>query len=418
MKNKTAKKFFAYVAKHFPVMCASGAFPLMPPVSDSSKWMDRLDDLSSKGIERHLTVLNGFKTDFLTAADRAAGQEEKAEALALALSVSGAITELHDIRAWERAPEHYLLVAFTGLEQAADMPAKSDRLRQKRFIKRLRSIPALLEYAPGNIETISATSRATSQTMIRDCARYLTELGKHQLGRAGKAPHYLADALESLKEYDRFVTSRTETPDNEGPSFQHITKDVFGTDKTPQDILALAEEEIERRRQSLHWLQTEIGGGDWKTLYNEYQGPPTDNLEALDLIVREIHRLRSFVQNGPLAGTFADTGLRVDPQPLHMASTLRPIHLDPALGAWENESSRCYVSPQLFSGNRFRDTPDRLARMRKEFPFMAAAQTYPGRHLLDSQRRLLGDSPLSQVTNPLFMAGWLAFSENLLEELG
>jgi uncharacterized protein (DUF885 family) len=56
--------------------------------------------------------------------------------------------------------------------------------------------------------------------------------------------------------------------------------------------------------------------------------------------------------------------------------------------------------------------------MRKEFPFMAAAQTYPGRHLLDSQRRLLGESPLSQVTNPLFMAGWLAFSENLLEELG
>ena len=45
-------------------------------------------------------------------------------------------------------------------------------------------------------------------------------------------------------------------------------------------------------------------------------------------------------------------------------------------------------------------------------------ETYPGRHLLDSQRRALGESPLSQITNPLFMAGWLAFAENLLDELG
>ncbi len=49
---------------------------------------------------------------------------------------------------------------------------------------------------------------------------------------------------------------------------------------------------------------------------------------------------------------------------------------------------------------------------------MAARQSYPGRHLLDSQRRALKDSPMSQVTNPLFTAGWLSFAENLLDELG
>ncbi len=49
---------------------------------------------------------------------------------------------------------------------------------------------------------------------------------------------------------------------------------------------------------------------------------------------------------------------------------------------------------------------------------MTARQTYPGRHLLDTQRRALNDSPLSQITNPLFVAGWLALAENLLDELG
>ena len=115
---------------------------------------------------------------------------------------------------------------------------------------------------------------------------------------------------------------------------------------------------------------------------------------------------------------FNDSGLNIVPQPLHRASTLRPIHYDPALGAWDAEPSRCYVSPQLFMGRGFRDNPARLARIRREYIFMTARQTYPGRHLLDSQRRALGDSPLSQMTNPLFMAGWLAFAENLLEELG
>jgi len=138
----------------------------------------------------------------------------------------------------------------------------------------------------------------------------------------------------------------------------------------------------------------------------------------LDAVIREIHRLRGFVHETGLPGVFADTPLRIEPQPLHLASTLRSIHHDPAIGAWENEPSRCYISPQIFSGRGFRDDPIRLARVRKEFPFMAASQTYPGRHLLDSQRRALGDSPMAQVTNPLFMAGWLAFAENLLEELG
>ena len=417
MKNKIAKKFFAYLAKHYPVMCASGAYSMMPPVTESSKWLDRLDDVSRRGILTHVDSLLAFRRDFLAAADKTKDPAERAENLALALSAGGAATELDGNRQWERSPEFYLQVAFTGLEQAADMPAKNDKVRQKRFIKRLRAIPALLANAPENIEATTSTSRATSQTMIRDCARYLTDLGRHELGQAGKAPRFLAEGLDALRDFDRFVTSRPEVPDSEGPTFETMAELVLGTDRTAHQIAALAETEFERRLDALRGLEARIGG-DWKAIYEAYQGPDVDNLEPLDLIIREIHRLRSFVQNGPLSGAFVDAGLRIDPQPLHLASTLRPIHYDPALGAWEDEPSRCYVSPHLFSGNRFRDNRVRLARVRKEFPFMAATQTYPGRHLLDAQRHSLGDSPLSQTTNPLFMAGWLSFSEDLLDELG
>jgi len=418
MKNKLAKKFFAYVAKHFPVMCASGAFSLMPPVAEAAKWLDRLDDLSRDGIIRHVAILNGFKNDFLAAEARAATPQEKAEARALALSAGGAVAELDSFRTWEHEPDFYLLVAFTGLEQAVDLPAKSEAVRQKRFIKRLRAIPGLLAHAPNNIETTSIGHRGASQTMIRDCARYLTELAGQPLGKGGKASKFLSEALEALKNYDRFVSAITEVPDQEGLPFDQLLENVLGTSKTPQAIYDMACEEFEHRLQSLQWLASRIGGNDWKALYQQYPGPPTDGLESVDLIVREIHRLRIFVQEGPLANVFAESALRIDPQPRHLASILRPIHHDPALGAWENEPSRCYVSPQLFSTNRFKDDTGRIASRRKGFPLLAATETYPGRHLLASQRLTLDDTPLSQVTNPLFTAGWLAFAENLLDELG
>lgn len=392
---------------------------MLPPATGAAKHLDRLDDLSRRGLTRHVADLNGFRDDFLSLAAKEQSPEGKAQAHALALSAGGAATELQAVLDQARGPGLYLQVAFTGLEQAADLPAANDRERQKRFVRRLRDIPELLAHAPDNVETVTPAGRAAAQTMIRDCARYLTDLGNSELGRAGKAPRHLQDALMALKEFDRFVTSRPETTENRGPSFEERLTAVLGTDWSAEAILDVAREEFDRRLDSLLWLQGEIGNGrTWQQLYDGYAGPDTENAEPLDAVIREIHRLRKFVHEDALPGVFADTPLRIEPQPLHLASTLRPVHHDPALGAWDNEPSRCYISPQIFSGRGFRDDPVRLARVRREFPFVAAKQTYPGRHLLDSQRRSLGDSPMAQVTNPLFMEGWLAFAENLLEELG
>ena len=176
MKIKLAKKYFAYVSKHFPVMCASGAFPLLPPVTDAAKHLDRLDDLSKKNISRHVVALNTFKQNFLNAADKAKTPEQKAQAHALALNAGGAAAELDSVRTWAKEPGLYLQVAFTGLDQAADLPARNEKERQKRFIKRLRDIPLLLAYAPDNIEAVSTASRGAAQTMIRDCGVSLESL--------------------------------------------------------------------------------------------------------------------------------------------------------------------------------------------------------------------------------------------------
>ena len=122
MKIKAAKKYFAYLGKHFPVMCTSGTFPLMPPVAEATNHLDRFDDLSKKGITKHVAKLIKFQRDFELAEAKAETHAERATARALALSASGVIIELDSIRTWEKAPGLYLQVAFTGLDQAVDLP--------------------------------------------------------------------------------------------------------------------------------------------------------------------------------------------------------------------------------------------------------------------------------------------------------
>jgi hypothetical protein len=349
----------------------------------------------------------------------AASLEEKAQASALALSASSVITELHSIRTWEKDPELYLQIAFIGLKQASSTPAKSEKIKQRRFLKRLKSIPSFLNLAPKNIEAISQSNRAIAQTMIRDCARYLTEIGKNELSTTEKTQIHLATALAALKDFDKFVTSRPEVPESGGPPFALMAKNVLGTNKKPEEIYAIAEKEFNLRLKTLKDICSEIETkADWKNIYAKYEGPNCEKKKAEDVLIREIHRLRGFILDSALPGVFSDSGLSIDSQPLYQASTLRPIHYEAALGTTDEEPSRCYVSPQIFTGRGYREDPLKLARIRREFIFMTASQTYPGRHLLDSQRRTLGSSPLAQITNPLFMAGWMAFAENLLEELG
>jgi len=417
MQTKLVGKYFSYLAKNFPVMCTSGVFQLMPPVSDAAKYLDSYDDLSSKGIAKHVDKLRRFQKEFTEATARAGTVQERSVGEALCLSVSCVLAELDIIRTWEKSPALYLQVAFIGLEQATILPSKTERLREKRLTKRLKAVPSFLALAQANIESVSTSERALAQTMVRDCARSLSALGESDLGKVGKRPRMLADCMVALRDFDRFLATQQEIPDQEGPSFAIMAAEVLGTGKTPHQIYELAKEEFSKRLEILQKIQSDTGV-DWQTALAEYDGPAENGMEAQDIVVREIHRLRAFVFETALPSVFTDSSLRIEPQPLHQASTLRPIHYAPALGAWAEEPSRCYVSPLIFTGRGFRDNPTRLKRIKREFVFMVARQSYPGRHLLDSQRRTMGNSPLAQITNPLFTHGWLAFAENMLEELG
>ena len=58
-----AEHYFDYLAKTFPIMCASDEFHFMPRAETAINQLNRIDDLSSKTIKDAIQTVKTFKDD-------------------------------------------------------------------------------------------------------------------------------------------------------------------------------------------------------------------------------------------------------------------------------------------------------------------------------------------------------------------
>lgn len=418
MKTGLIKRYFTYLAKAFPVLCASGDVPFLPAAAEAANQLDRLEDFSPRSVERHIGKLSAFLRDFEKVIDSNIGMEHEL-GKAMAGNVRGVLLELSVLESWRKDPSLYLKTAFTGIHHALTLPAKNERTRTRRAIKRLRAVPAFLAQVVENIETVTPVTRATSQTMIRDCARYLQEIEESPtLQTDSKSPQLLQDCLNMLREVDRHISSRHVVEEREGPGLDTILEQGFGTDKKVDKIFEAAESEWRDAGDSLSRLAGELGVQDWREAYEEYQGPGDADADTLELFQAEVERLRTFFHTSAFGGLVPDLALTLGESPSYMASLRRAAHYCAPLAPADADSARLMIIPHAFSGRGFRESTARLRRARKELTFIAAQETVPGSHLM-ACRRLLSDNPIvAQLRNPLVANGWRAFGEQLLLETG
>lgn len=418
MKQGIIKRYFAYLAKAFPVLCASGDFRFLPAAAHAHKLLDRLEDFSQKTVERHIAKLSGFLRDFEKQAERTIGGDHEM-AKAMVTNVRGVLLELSESKSWEKDPALYLKTAFTGIHHALALPAKNDRERTRRTMKRLRAVPAFLGQVEQNIEAVTPVSRAQAQTMIRDCARYLQVVGAiPALQNEKKSSQFLEDCLNKLKEFDKFITTRPQVEESEGPGLETVLKDGFGTPKSVHEIFEMADAEWRSARANLQEISTELGSADWRNAYEEYQGPGDAEGGTLALFETEVRKLREFFGTTAFKGLIPELDLELGESPAYMASLRRAAHYCAPLAAQDGGAARLMVIPHAFSGRGFREDTARLQRARKESMFIAAQETVPGSHLMASRRLLSEDLIVSQLRNPLVADGWRAFGEQLLAKLG
>jgi hypothetical protein len=417
-----ASRYFDYLAKCFPVMCASDEFHFLPRAERAGQYYDRIDNLDADAINECLFNLKELRDKF----DRLARHENDFEKLTdlelLKANVAGILIELKMKQSWRNNPLLYLKIAFIGLDHALTKPASSPAERTERAFARLRAIPRLLQQAIDNIDSVPKTYYQAALAMLSDCKSYLTEISKSfASASSGHITEGLENAWSALDAFDKFMRTLSPVPDQQFvvPALEATLKDHFLSVRSLPEVFQIAVEEWQENLEQLKKLQANIDPGkSWRELYHAYCPSDIEKTDTISLYQREIERLACFFRKHGFREVDSSSSLELCETPTYLRSVRSSASFSAASGADVGEKDLFYITTRLPQQGG-KEAGDLLKkRLHREYKFLAAHETFPGHHLLDSVRRRLQNRVRRQIESPLFYEGWAYYAESLLTEYG
>jgi hypothetical protein len=414
--------YFDYLAKCFPVMCASDEFHFLPRAQAASRYYDKVDDLNTDAIDECLFTLKNIQREF----DLLATQENDLEKLTdlelLKANIAGILIELETKESWRHNPLLYLKIAFIGLDHALTKPASEPEERTERTLARLQAIPRLLQQAIDNIDSVPKAYHQAGLEMIGDCKDYLNEITNGFADRSGRhLTEGLKKSCSSLDALDRFLRAISPIPNGQFivSALETTLKDHFLSARSLPEVFQIAEQEWQDSVEQLQRLQTNIDPGkSWRELYHAYCPSDIENLETMSLYQHEIDRLSSFFREHGFGDLGLNLSLELCETPAYLRSVRGSASFSAAFSSDNREKDYFYITTRL-PLQRGQKAGDLLKkRLHREYRFLAAHETLPGHHLLDSLRRGLENPVRRQIESPLFYEGWAYYAESLLTEYG
>ena len=265
--TKLAQRYFEYVARHFPVMCASDEFHFLPRAQAAADYYDQLDNLDSKNLARRLERLKAFQEDFVRLANQCDDLEEMIDLELLQANVAGILIEFERKKSWQYNPLLYLKIAFIGLDHALNKPGDESAEHTERVLSRLSLIPGLLRQAVDNISSIPQTYHQASRLMLVDCREYLRTIGEELLtSQSGDTAEtfslYLDRIAAALNGVDDHLRVVSVEPDGRfaTETLNETLKNHFLNIRNVNDIYSMAQEEWEIILERLEKLRTVFEG--------------------------------------------------------------------------------------------------------------------------------------------------------------
>ena len=417
-----ALQYFDYLARCFPVMCASDEFHFLPRAEDASRYYDNLEDFDVNKIEATISELKEFQKMFDVLAGRENDLEKRIDLELLHANSAGILIEFENIRSWRHNPLLYLKIAFIGLDHALNKPAREAGERKDRTNARLNAIPRLLNQAVENMNGVPATYHRAARAMVDDCKRYLFEIGKDFSGsESGSLIKGLERTLSVLDAFDNFLYSVSQVPDQsfDAAPIASTLKDYFLSTRNLDEIFQIVAEQWWDNLKRLKNLQSTIDPKkSWQEIYHDYCPSDIGRVDTLTLYRKETKQICSF---------FGRHGFKVDDlyplielieTPAYLKSVRGSASFAAAFSRDLKEKSFFYITPQLPHQDRKEGGDLLMKRLHREYRFLVAHETIPGHHLLDSTRRRLKNPVRRQIESPLFYEGWATYTESLLAEYG
>jgi len=425
MITRLADRYFEFVAKRFPVMCASDEFHFLPMAEEAAKYYDRIDNLEAGSIKNTVNELKQFRNEF-SVLDKSKDIpfEKRIDVNLLIANISGALIEIEKKKSFKNNPLLYLKIAFIGLDHALNRPAESLKEIIDRTSSRLHAIPGLLGQGMANLSLIPESFFEHAVLMTADCKEYLKNTVASFINRTDQNALFEQDiknAVDSVDAFRNFLLSNTPFPDSHFSSdtLDACIREHFMSARSLDDIFQIAVEDWNDNLKNLEDTGRKINPDiPWQDLYQNTFPNDMEDVSIISRYNKEAENLGSFFETNGLINKSEYTGLIITETPLYLRSVRGSASFGASLTADENEKDFFYITTNRFDQNNSKAAKRLEGRLHREYKFLTAHETIPGHFLLDSIRRKLENSVRRQIESPLFYEGWATYAETMLADYG
>jgi hypothetical protein len=280
----------------------------------------------------------------------------------------------------------------------------------------------LLQQAIDNIGSVPRTYHQAALTMLSDCKNYLTEVNMNFANAScGNLAEGLQEAWSALDAFGKFLRALSPAPDQQFvvSALEATLKDHFLSARSLPEVFQIAVEEWQENLEQLERLQANIDPRkSWSELYHGYCPSDIEKTDTISLYQSEMERLACFFREHGFGGVDLSSPLEICETPTYLRSVRGSASFSAAFSPDVREKDCFYITTRL-PQERDQEAGDLLKkRLHREYKFLAAHETFPGHHLLDSVRRRLENPIRRQIESPLFYEGWAYYAESLLAEYG
>jgi hypothetical protein len=396
-----ADEIYSALAAQFPVCLSSDEFHFFPQFRITGGKTSPWDDFSDDAVQSFLTRSVQWRRELGNLRLRP-GASHISDASHMAVSIallSRVLTTLEEqlgrVCPHKTQPTFYLTIISIGLAEAMD----EDR---EAFGRRIRHLPRFLETATAGLEAVPAVFRDLALDMIPKVLSWMALLPITDGERRG--------AMGAL---DAFAANLAQL---DGLSDFRLPKDLYarvaefhmGCQMGLDEIAAHLDNEIEAASRDLAAAAVRIEPGKpWLAVFHALPCPQTDGDDAAALFKGGIARLKSHCLQYGLFDRqdLAGSEVEIRTIPAHMA----PVRANAAYSMPPGHPPR---------GGVFYLRPLAGQPPPRDMMLLAAHETYPGHHLLDTIRWKLAQPLRRCLEFPLFYEGWASLSEEILFDTG
>lgn len=387
---------FETLAIWYPVCVASDEFHFFPQARAAAFDWSVWDDFSHDTVAETVALLKDWERQLDIHAAQSLSLDRQMDSAMTGRVLRTLREQFELVRTHEIQPTYYLTMIGIGLAEA--MEAGHHAVE-----KRSKSLPQFVDRAIKNMIDVPRLFLELGMEMLAEQQKWV---GSLLLPENINAPilnslQRLGDHLKRVKVTDEFL------PDV--GLYERIATDHMGCDMKPDDIARELDAEIEETQSILNRSAAAIAPDkSWHAVVESLPRPTFSPGGVLKIYRDAVDELgRHCLSNEMIAEELVNKcPVRVETIPDYM----RPVR-----------SNAAYSMPPVhppWGGTFFIQESEGAGTVPADYRLLAAHETFPGHHLLDTFRWLQERPARRHIEIPIFYEGWASFAEELMFDTG